>query len=228
MFGADKNDEDAYPVEYYVKRTKKAVNKLDELNWIDDKNNLPERAAYVISGLNDPVVPPHNQEAVVRSLEELGVPDVILDERDSGHEWEVDAAHTMIEHIYSVLGYPDIVEEDRDYDWKSNGTFKGFSQKEFFPTITDEQWENDQNFKGREYAGVYVPKACGTDAKQCNVHFALHGCGGDPYGMAVRRGYNALGALNDIIMIYPDTACWGLGDIDDRFFTNFGVLNTAF
>ena len=67
-----------------------------------------------------------------------------------------------------------------------------------------------------------MPHAC--KEKQCPVHFVFHGCGGRP-----GSGYNSIGALNDIIMIYPDTMCWdNEGDIDEEFFnTKFGLVPTA-
>jgi len=58
----------------------------------------------------------------------------------------------------------------------------------------------------------------------------LHGCGGSPTGFA-EGGYNALGALNDIIMVYPDTRCWdneGNGIDPEYFNTNHGIVPTAF
>ena len=62
-------------------------------------------------------------------------------------------------------------------------------------------------FRDRENGKVFVPNACTLDA-QCRLHIVLHGCNGRVDGMAYQTGYNALGALNNIIMLYPDSKCW--------------------
>ena len=140
--------------------------------------------------------------------------------------------------MYRDLGFIEdhLIEDTNnvDTDDPSLGTFTSFSQKEFYPTISDERWLTDNDLKGRETGWVFVPTACqnktADDTDKCRIHFALHGCNGNPKGMA-RGGYNALGALNDIIMVYPDTRCWDNegGGIDPEFFnTNHGIVPTAF
>ena len=65
----------------------------------------------------------------------------------------------------------------------------------------------------RENGYLFVPKQCDVNAN-CRVHFVMHGCGGQPDGMA-NQGYNELAVLNSIIMVYPDTNCWdNEGEID--------------
>ena len=48
--------------------------------------------------------------------------------------------------------------------------------------------------------------------------------------MATNRGYNALGARNNIIMLYPDSKCWdNTGDIDpENFNKKTGLIPSAF
>jgi len=48
--------------------------------------------------------------------------------------------------------------------------------------------------------------------------------------MARHIGYNDLGALNDIIMLYPDSNCWdNEGDIDEHNYNKkTGVFPSAF
>lgn len=65
------------------------------------------------------------------------------------------------------------------------------------------------------------------------MHFALHGCGAAANGLAEYTGYNQMGALNNIIMVYPDTKCWALAPntLDDPVElgnTNRGVIPSAF
>ena len=62
------------------------------------------------------------------------------------------------------------------------------------------------------------------------MHFALHGCGAAPNGLAEYTGYNQIGALNNIIMIYPDTRCWALAPntLDPELYnTKRGVIPSA-
>ena len=154
--------------------------------------------------------------------------DVVLDQRNTGHAFE--GAYAMLNYIYDKLDYAESLIEDPEANWESLGTFTSFPQQEFFPDITERQWRNDGNFKDRDNGYLYVPNACGTAAKQCKLHFALHGCGGSPKGFATNNGYNALGAMNDIIMVYPDTRCWdGPNGIDtDNYDTNYGIVPNAF
>jgi hypothetical protein len=141
----------------------------------------------------------------------------------------------MLDYLYRELSYEAFLIDDDDVmDPEDYGTYSKFSQKEFFPAITDDQWKKDKNFKKRENGYVFVPTACGTSAKMCRVHFHFHGCGEKPKNFGKKRSFNGLGALNDIIMVYPDTRCWdnsprGKSRIDpDYFDTNHGILPTAF
>ena len=107
------------------------------------------------------------------------------------------------------------------------GTYTEFSQREFFPEDID--WENDENFMNRINGWIYTPTACeGEGSVNCRVHLAFHGCGGNAESLG-KTGYNDLAAVNNIIIVYPDTACWdNEGDIDaDGFNTNTGLIPTA-
>jgi len=64
---------------------------------------------------------------------------------------------------------------------------------------------------------------------ECSVHFAFHGCGGSAKGFGEYSGYNILGALNNIIMVYPDTRCWDHNRKIDKDYghTRYGLMPTA-
>merc|ERR1711874_121328 len=63
---------------------------------------------------------------------------------------------------------------------------------------------------------------------QCRLHFVFHGCGGNPVSFA--KKYNELAALNNIIMVYPDTRCWDSspdGIDPENYMTNYGIVPRA-
>merc|ERR1712176_503711 len=142
---------------------------------------------------------------------------------------DADVEDEMLRAIYNALDYGTLVDYTTEIDWQTSGSFYSWNQHEFYPSSID--WENDINFKDRDDGYLYVPKAC--ENTQCRVHFALHGCGGNPAYFA-RNRYNKLGALNNIIMVYPDTRCWnnhpnGNGiDTKKKYKTRDGILPTAF
>ena len=53
----------------------------------------------------------------------------------------------------------------------------------------------------------------------------FHGCGGDAFG-STHLGYNEFAATNDMIVVYPDSKCWGYSDTltDDKAFTKDGMM----
>ena len=53
---------------------------------IDDTSNLEDVAAYIVSGLQDQVVPPKNQEGIRLLYEHYGVERLSYIEKDIGHE----------------------------------------------------------------------------------------------------------------------------------------------
>ena len=76
----------------------------------------------------------------------------------------------------------------------------------------------------KDFGLVYVPDSCKT--KSCNVHFVFHGCGASAQPFATKMGYNEFAATNDIIMVYPDSKCWGYSGTvtDDKAFTRDGMM----
>lgn len=99
------------------------------------------------------------------------------------------------------------LEHSLNWEDPAEGTFTSFDQKEFFPQIADEMWNAGRSdFSGRSKGYLYVPKDC--ESIMCKLHFVFHGCGGSP--MSLAKKYNELAALNNIIMVYPDTKCWDI------------------
>jgi len=57
----------------------------------------------------------------------------------------------------------------------------------------------------------------------------FHGCGASAKPFTENFGYNEFAATNDIIMVYPDSKCWGYNNTleDDKAFTKAGMMPTA-
>jgi len=94
------------------------------------------------------------------------------------------------------------------------GEFYTFDQKEFF-------YPSSPRVSSMDTAGfVYVPSGCVSSQNKCRLHVAFHGCLmgrhklNDEY--ARHSGYNEVGELNNIIILYPQAiasrtnvnGCW--------------------
>ena len=159
------------------------------------------------------------------------------DAGNTGHKMEEHYAHMMLSHLYTALGY---IEDEADFlddntvsrnYWQDPavGTYQTFDQTEFF---VGADWTS-KDFSGRENDGhIYIPTQCKDGTTTCKIHFGLHGCGGRAEGLA--NTYANLGALNDIIMVFPDTRCWNNnGDFDDEnesknYLKQTGILPAGF
>jgi poly(3-hydroxybutyrate) depolymerase len=111
-----------------------------------------------------------------------------------------DGAYEMLNHFYGGLTKP------------SGGTavpgdFYEFNQAEFFYTTPPAMSSMDSS------GYVYVPSRCVSGTTTCKLHVALHGCSQGKYILqnefAMNSGYNAVGELNNIIIIYPQAIATG-------------------
>jgi hypothetical protein len=87
------------------------------------------------------------------------------------------------------------------------GDFYEFDQREFF-------YISPPLLSSMDNSGyVYVPSRCINSQTKCRLHVAFHGClmgkhkEGDKY--ARNAGYNEVGELNDIIILYPQAVAYG-------------------
>ena len=172
---------------------------------------------YLISGSNDGSVPEKNINASHIIFQNFSTGYLHWhDSGNDGHRFGRDSPARMLQFIYESLGYTDNFVSNIDSpvsNPESLGSWTTFDQKEFFPGIN---YNTNNDFINRENGYLFVPNACTTDGHNCKVHFVLHGCNGQPDGMA-RNGYNELAVLNNIIMVYPDVKCWdNSGDIDSE------------
>jgi len=123
------------------------------------------------------------------------------------NECGYNGAYHMMRHFYG----DDIVEPAGNFT--ADGELLTFDQEEFFVF--------DPLAASMARSGlVYVPKGCKDKTKRCRVHIAFHGCMANEFimgdGFATKSQYNEVAELNDIIVIYPQTAstlvspaaCW--------------------
>lgn len=103
------------------------------------------------------------------------------------------AAFHLLNHIYGgQLKMP-------TGEQHANGKLLKFSQSEFFPSSSAGSMDTS--------GYVYIPSGCEHKTSICKLHVAFHGCqqGQDTVGDAYVRhaGYNEVGEVNDIIILYP-------------------------
>ena len=67
---------------------------------IDNVENLKSVAAYIVSGLNDSVVPPKNQQAIKTIYENFEVPDIEYVEKNIDHTVPAGQPAEALEWIY--------------------------------------------------------------------------------------------------------------------------------
>lgn len=115
-----------------------------------------------------------------------------------------DGAYEILNHIYGGLTRPTAATPQP-------GDFYMFDQSEFFyisPPITS-------SMDNTGY--VYVPSGCMSGANVCRLHVAYHGCqqGRHTLGDEFPRkgGYNEVGELNNIIILYPQATATGVNPL---------------
>lgn len=186
---------------------------------IDPTHNLLHDRVYIFDGLNDTTVMPgvgvKTQEYYSKFIIDssniktvfniaaghtfptmnYGNPCTETKERWIGR-CKYSAAYELLEHIYGSLQRP-------NESASLPGDFYEFSQAEFFYTSPPAVSSMD------DVGYVYVPSGCKSGSNACKLHVAFHGCLqgrwhlGDMF--ARNTGYNEVGELNNIIIIYPQT-----------------------
>jgi hypothetical protein len=112
-----------------------------------------------------------------------------------------DGAYELLNHIYGDLVRPSGSVVLR-------GEFYEFDQRDFFYISLPSASSMDNT------GYVYVPSGCVNNQNQCKLHVSFHGCLqgrhrlGNEY--ATKTGYNEVGELNNIIILYPQASASGL------------------
>ena len=130
----------------------------------------------------------------------------------------------VLSYVYDALGYISADDFQNHLgvstDLETAGTFSEFDQTEFAQGADF----TSGVLEGKQTGWVYVPNQCTTQT--CTVHFVFHRNSVDPKFLGERKGYNELGALNNIIMVYPASNFWDIdpaGEGEDAS-TKDGVL----
>lgn len=128
-----------------------------------------------------------------------------------------DGAYAILNHIYGNLQKPTA-------STPTPGDFYEFDQAEFFPVSPP----SDYSMGDSGY--VYVPSGCKSGKNTCKLHVAYHGCLQGKYLLkdkfARHTGYNEVGELNNIIIIYPQAiaiidnpmGCWDWWGYTAKFY----------
>jgi poly(3-hydroxybutyrate) depolymerase len=111
-----------------------------------------------------------------------------------------DGAYEILSHIYPGITRPTGTVP-------LNGDFYEFDQSEFF-------YISPPILSSMDNTGyVYVPSGCVNNQNKCKLHVSFHGCQqgrhrlGNEY--ATKTGYNEVGELNNIIILYPQATAYG-------------------
>lgn len=187
-----------------------------EIGQIDSADNLRESKVYIICGTLDSRVTPETtkkaeefydyfvenkenikavydlQAAHTFPTESYGT-ECTVSERPWIAKCGYNTAFEILNHIYGNLKRP-------TEDTKADGLFTYYDQGEFIPEDSVPRHSLDAA------AMAYIPTKCITESG-CKVHVAFHGCkqGRDliEEKFARHTGYNEVGELNDIIILYP-------------------------
>lgn len=194
---------------------------------IDPTSNLNNDRVFILAGTLDTTVDPGVGPKVQEFYSNYGANIRTVYDLDSEHTFPTidygnacdvlsspyisrcnyNAAYEILNHMYPGLTRP-------SGNVPLNGDFYEFDQVEFFYISPPSASSMD------DVGYVYVPSGCMSGANVCRLHVALHGCDqgryeiGDEY--ARNTGYNEVGELNNIIILYPQAenslnnplGCW--------------------
>ncbi|XP_063400207.1 poly(3-hydroxybutyrate) depolymerase-like [Mytilus trossulus] len=132
------------------------------------------------------------------------------------------AAYDLLNWIYGNLTKPTV-------NTIVSGQLLTFDQSEFTENSTSAYSMDNTGY-------VYIPSGCSQNTSKCKLHIALHGCKmGRHYIDDVyvkHTGYNEVGELNNIIILYPQAVpnsknadgCWDMyGFTGQNYATNKGL-----
>ncbi|XP_053398394.1 uncharacterized protein LOC123553387 isoform X2 [Mercenaria mercenaria] len=145
---------------------------------IDAVTNMANDKVYILNGRADTTVNPGIGPVIESYYEHF-----VSDRRNVKTNFDINSQHCMM---------PTTEEH-------ANGKLLKFSQSEFFPSSSHGSMDTT--------GYIYVPSGCMDKATECKLHVAFHGClqGQDSIGDVFVRhsGYNEVGELNNIIILYP-------------------------
>lgn len=219
--GACSSNPGAVPISDLVTRTNQYASSGD----IDTTSNLGNDRVYIFAGNQDSVV----VNGIADKIREyysnyMSTANIRLVKMDAEHTFPTqsygnacsvksspfigrcsyDGAYEALNYIYGGLTRPTSTTPQ-------SGDFYMFDQSEFFyisPPITSSMDNSGY---------VYVPSRCMSGQTVCRLHVAFHGCQqgrhllGDEF--ARKAGYNEVGELNNIIILYPQATATGVNPL---------------
>lgn len=205
------------------------TNRFETLGDIDATSNMLNSRVFILNGLLDTTVDPAMGLKVQEYYSHYVNAENIIT------VFDLNAAHT-----FPTVDYGNACDESRSpfisicnynaaYETLNaiypglirpsgfvplNGDFYEFDQAEFF--LESEPVDSSMD----DIGFVYVPSGCMSGENVCRLHVSIHGClqGRYTLGDEVARntGYNEVGELNNIIILYPQAVnilvnpmgCW--------------------
>jgi len=219
--GACSNNPGNVPISELVTKTNQYASRGD----VDATSNMGGDKVFIFAGNQDSVVVPGIADKVVEYYSNyMSSANIRLVKMNAEHTFPTssygnacsykgspyigrcsyDGAYEILNHIYGGLTRP-------TSSTPQPGDFYMFDQAEFFyisPPISS-------SMDNTGY--VYVPSGCMSGANVCRLHVVFHGCQqgrhalGDEF--ARKAGYNEVGELNNIIMLYPQATSTGVNPL---------------
>ena len=184
---------------------------VDIVDDIDPIANLADRAVYVVTSDDDEEFYPEYQDATDLVFFDLNADtdnlNLVFDDGTGSdfNDYDSTDALTWIFDNRNYIDEDDFLDwQDSSVDYNDEGSYITFDQTEF---ATDADFTTG-DLADKEEGRAYIPTTCETTT--CRVHVVFHEAGVSPTVLAEDKGYNLLGALNDIIMLYPATVAWDM------------------
>ena len=188
---------------------------------IDPTSNLANNSVYIFTGGEDDITPAPMQEAMNTVYEHYGVTNLhhVVDP-NVDHWFESEVMLPGLKQMFVDLGYANDTNDFNELAADtSNGIWSDFDQTEFVVNQDFSRYGWDTTGK------VFIPNQCNT--KTCKLHISFHSCGSDAATMAERSSYALLGSTNDIIMVFPESYCWGIDD-DNATSSLYGTYESEY
>jgi poly(3-hydroxybutyrate) depolymerase len=190
------------------------INSLEAFGLIDPAQNLKASKVYVLSGTEDKTVSPEVSKSAVNLYQRLGADDIqYVNDLKVGHAFPTldfgNKCSTPSESPYISNCNRDVAGEILNQllgplkEKRKAKLSRLFEFNQLLYASTLERVRLSMSEKGF----AYIPQGCETNASECPIHVAFHGCRqttqeiGDLF--ITRVGYNEWAEANGIVILYP-------------------------
>ena len=147
--------------------------------------------------------------------EHFGVSKLTYVEEDVDHYFLTGYMLPGLKQLYVDLGYADNLDDFNPPTDAPDGQWADFNQGEFVGigsnvSFADSKWGSTGK--------VFIPTSCHSTT--CRVHISIHGCSSNADTMAYRSEFVAFASTNNIIVVYPNSECWGISETGEVLFPN--------